>query len=205
MKKILLTGFEPFGGSNVNPSRQVALALKSQIINKCLVVAEILPVDKARAPQMLQASIENHQPAAVICLGEAAHRTAISIERIAINLMDYRIPDNNGNQAIDQPVIEGGPDAYLSTLPVRDIFQNIRAAGIPVELSLSAGAFLCNQVFYFGRHYVSRLEKTIPLGFVHLPSLPEQAALNSSPYPTMSLEMDIHAVRVALEVVTGIL
>lgn len=205
MKKILLSGFEPFGGSSINPSQQVVLALGSQIINKCLIVAEILPVDKSRALLALQAAIENHQPAAVVLLGEAAHRAAISIERVAINLMDYRIPDNNGNQVIDQPVIKGGPDAYLSTLPVRDIFDKIRAAGIPVELSLSAGAFLCNQVFYFGRHYVSCLEKTIPLGFVHLPSLPEQAALNSSPYPTMSLEMDIHAVRLAVEVVTAIL
>jgi pyroglutamyl-peptidase len=168
-----------------------------------MIVAEILPVEKSQAPQTLLASIENHLPAAVVCLGEAAHQAAISVERVAINLMDYRIPDNFGNQVIDQSVIEGGPDAYLSTLPVRGIFEEIRVAGIPVELSLSAGAFLCNQVFYTGRHFVSHLENPIPLGFIHLPALPEQAALNSSPstYPSMCLEMDILAVRLAIEVV----
>ena len=205
MKKILLTGFEPFGGSIINPSQQVALALDSQVIGQCIVTSEILPVDRTGAPQALLASIKRHHPNAIVCLGEATGRMAVSVERIAINLMDYRIPDNLGEQVIDQPVVAGGPDAYMSTLPVRDIFGEILLADIPVGMSLSAGAFLCNQVFYAGRHYVEGLEKPIPLGFIHLPALPEQAAKNSPPCASMSLEMDIRAVRLALGVIARIL
>lgn len=201
MKTILLTGFEPFGGSSINPSQQVTLALDSQIIGQYQVVAEILPVDRYGAPKMLLACMEKHLPAVVVCLGEAARRAAISVERIAINLMDYRIPDNLGDQVLDQPVITGGPDAYFSTLPVREIYEENLAAGIPVELSVTAGTFLCNQVFYAGRHYAAGMEKPIPLGFIHLPALPEQAALDSSPFASMDLETDILAVRLALEVV----
>lgn len=201
MKKILLSGFEPFAGSRVNPSQQVAQALDSQAFGQCTIVSLILPVDRYGAPQAFLAAIENHLPDAVVCLGEAAHRPAISVERVAINWMDYRIPDYFGDQVMDQPIISAGPDAYFSTLPVRDIFEEIRVAGIPVELSLSAGAFLCNQVFYAGRHFISSHEMSIPLGFIHLPALPEQAALSSTPFASMSLETDILAIRLALDVV----
>lgn len=200
MKTILLTGFEPFGGSATNPSQQVALALNAQIIGECRVVAAVLPVDRTGGPQALVRAIDQHQPAAVVCLGEAARRPAISIERVAINLMDYRIPDNCGEQITDLPVAPDGPDAYFSTLPVREMVQAIQAAGIPVELSLSAGAFLCNQVFYAGRHYVAGRTPSIPLGFIHLPALPEQAAQAPAAYASMSLETSQRAIRLALEV-----
>jgi len=205
LKTILLTGFEPFGGSSINPSQQIALALDSQKVGQCQVVAEILPVDRYEAPKKLLACIEKYLPAVVVCLGEASRRAAISIERIAINLMDYRIPDNSGDRVLDQPVITGSPDAYFSTLPVREIYEEILAAGIPVELSVTAGTFLCNQVFYEGRHFVAGMDKPIPLGFIHLPALPEQAALDSTPFASMGLEMDIRAIRLALDVVARIL
>lgn len=200
MKTILVTGFEPFGGSATNPSQQVALGLDRQTIGDCAIASAILPVDRLGGPQALIAAIDRHMPAAVVCLGEAARRPAVSIERVAINLMDYRIPDNLGEQVTDAPVAADGPDAYFSTLPVRAMYTAILAAGIPVELSLSAGAFLCNQVFYTGRHYVSSRMLAVPLGFIHLPALPEQAALAPAPYASMSLETSQRAIRVALEV-----
>lgn len=203
MKKILVTGFEPFGGSEFNPSQQVALALQGQTAGDSVITSAILPVDRDGGPRALLAEIEQRQPHAVVCLGEAARRPAVSVERIAVNLLDYRIPDNNGAQVTDLPVEPDGPAAYFSTLPVREIYEAILAAGIPVELSLSAGAFLCNQVFYTGRHYVSRQEKSIPLGFIHLPALPEQAAKAQAPYASMNLETSLRAIRLALEVVAG--
>lgn len=200
MKKILVTGFEPFGGSNINPSQQVALALEGQPFMDCTIVTTILPVDRIGGPQALQVAIERHQPAAVVCLGEATRRPAISVERIAVNLMDYRIADNAGEQIRDEPIAVDGPAAYFSTLPVRSIHDAILAAGIPVELSLSAGAFLCNQVFYAGLHFCAQLVEPIPLGFIHLPALPEQAASAPLPYPSMSLDTSLHAIELALGV-----
>ncbi|GAP14803.1 pyroglutamyl-peptidase I [Longilinea arvoryzae] len=201
MKTILVTGFEPFGGSAVNPSQQVASAVNGERMSECRVVSQILPVDRIHGPEALLAAIADYHPDAVLCLGEADRRTSISIERIAINLMDYRIPDNLGEQIQDLPILQDGPAAYFSSLPVREIYAAILAAGIPAELSLSAGAFLCNQVFYMGRHSVARQEIPIPLGFIHLPALPEQVALAPAPFASMSYETSLRAIRLALEVI----
>ncbi len=201
MKTILVTGFEPFNDSTVNPSRQVAMALDGQLIGDANVKALVLPVDRIHGPEALLSAIRDHQPDAVLCLGEADRRTAISIERIAVNLMDYRIPDNQGEQIIDQPIVPDGPAAYFSTLPVREIFTTLQAAGIPTELSLSAGAFLCNQVFYAGRHFVSHMDRSIPLGFIHLPALPEQAARAQAPFASMSFDSSLPAIQMALDVI----
>jgi pyroglutamyl-peptidase len=200
LKKILVTGFEPFDGSPVNPSQQVALGVNEQIIGGYSIVTAILPVDRLGGPQALLQAIDKFHPHAVLCLGEAARRPGVSIERIAVNLMDYRIPDNQGEQITDLPIVQDGPAAYFSTLPVREMYNAIQAAGIPVELSLSAGAFLCNQVFYTGLDFVSKMADPIPLGFIHLPALPEQAARAPAPYASMNLETSQHAIRLALDV-----
>lgn len=198
MKTILVTGFEPFGGSITNPSQKVASALDGQTFGEYFVSASILPVDRNGGPQALLAAIDRVDPSAVVCLGEAARRAVISIERVAVNLMDYRIADNLSEQVSDQLVVEHGPAAYFSTLPVREIFQAMQAAAIPVELSLSAGAFLCNQVFYAGRHHLAKLKTDIPCGFIHLPALPEQAARVTPPFASMSFETSLHGIQTAL-------
>lgn len=196
---ILLTGFEPFGGSTLNPSELVARQLDGKRIAGLQVVTAILPVDRQRGPDSLLAAVKEVQPSAVICLGEASRRPQVSIERVAINLLDYRIADNAGNQVIDQPIAVGGPAAYFSTLPVRAIYEAVQAAGVPVELSLSAGAFLCNQVLYCLLHHFALTGQDIPAGFIHLPSLPQQAARSSPPMPSMSLETSLCAVQTAIE------
>lgn len=203
LKTILVTGFEPFGGSPINPSEQVALALNGYTCGVAAVIARILPVDRRNGPEILVSAIREHRPEAVLCLGEAERRTAISIERVAVNLMDYRIPDNQGEQIVDQPIFPEGPAAYFSSLPVRGIYETLRAAGVPVELSLSAGAYLCNQVFYTGRHFVSQQELPVPLGFIHLPALPEQAAQAPAPFASMSFETSLNAIQLALDVIAG--
>ncbi len=202
--KFLVTGFEPFGGSSVNPSEQIVNALEGQTIGGAQLLTAVLPVDVQRGPQVLLDAVQKEQPDAVLCLGEASRRLVLSIERVAVNLLDFRIPDNTGHQLIDEPVISGGPAAYFATLPVRKIYQALIEAGIPAELSLSAGAYLCNQVFYRLLHFIALNGLHIQAGFIHIPALPCQAARQPLPQPSMSLETSLSGVRTAISVLTGI-
>ncbi len=198
---LLLTGFEPFGGSDVNPSEQAARALDGETVGGRRITTAILPVDRARGPECLLAAIQQHRPDAVVCLGLAAGRAVISVERVAVNLLDFTIPDNAGNQTVDQPITPGGPAAYFATLPVRAMVEAMRAAGVPAELSLSAGTFLCNQVMYTLLHAAAQEGLTRPGGFIHLPALPEQAARAAAPLPSMTLETILRGLRAALAVI----
>ncbi|MBN2146860.1 MAG: pyroglutamyl-peptidase I [Anaerolineales bacterium] len=197
--KLLLTGFEPFGGSTVNPSEQVAHTLNGHVIGGFEITSTILPVTRSEGPARLLEALENIQPDAVICLGEAPRRAAISIERIAVNLLDYRIPDNAGTQVQDEPIVPGGPAAYFVTLPVRVMLDAIRSAAVPAELSLSAGTYLCNQVLYTLLHNLAACQTDILAGFIHLPALPEQAV--SDQRPSMALETMIKGITAAIEVI----
>ena len=185
---LLLSGFEPFGGSNINPSEQVVKTLAGKEYPNTEIITSILPVDREAGPQRLIQTVEESKPEVVLCLGEARGRAAFSIERVAINLMDYRIEDNAGNLIQDQPIIPNGPSAYFCTLPVRQIMEAIQGEGVPATLSLSAGAFLCNQVIYILLHYLDKNDLAIPAGFIHLPSLPQQIAQEQPIKPSMSLE-----------------
>lgn len=188
MIKLLLTGFEPFGGSHINPSEQVVRTLARDGVPGVVLHPEILPVGRQDGPATLLNAVRACHPDAILCLGEAARRMAISIERVAINLLDYRLADHTGHQAIDERIAPDGPAAYFVTLPVRVMLHAVRAAGIPAALSLSAGAFLCNQVTYELLHYLTTHQLDIPAGFVHLPALPEQVTDTSPPMPSMGLE-----------------
>ena len=192
--KVLLTGFEPFGGSPINPSAQVVGKLARDGIPGVALQSAILPVDRQGGPATLLNAVRACQPDAILCLGEAARRPAISIERVAINLLDYRMVDNAGHQAVDEPIVLEGPAAYFVTLPVRAMLDAVRMAGIPAELSLSAGAFLCNQVTYELLHYLTTRQLDIPAGFVHLPALPEQVTNAYPPMPSMALETMVRGI-----------
>jgi len=199
---LLVTGFEPFGGSVVNPSEQAAAALAQTPPPGLIITPAILPVDRLQGPAALLTALKSTQPQVVICLGEASRRPAISLERVALNLLDYRIPDNSGQTVIDEPVVPDGPAAYFSTLPLRAMLAAMQAAGVPAELSLSAGAYLCNQVMYTLLHHLAETRRSIPAGFIHLPALPIQAAATSTPYATQSLEMTLLGLRAALGTLT---
>ena len=186
--KMLLTGFKPFGGSQVNPSEQVVGRLTRDGVPGVTLHSAILPVDRQGSPATLLNAVRALHPDAILCLGEATRRMAISVERVALNLLDYRMADNAGHQAIDEPIVPDGPAAYFVTLPVRTMLDAVRTAGIPAELSLSAGAFLCNQVTYELLHYLTTHQLDIPAGFVHLPALPEQVTNLYPPMPSMALE-----------------
>ena len=181
--RILVTGFEPFGGAELNPSWMLAQALHGRQIARHRIVAAQLPTVFDLSAQRLGALLRQHRPALVVCLGLAAGRSAMSLERVAINVNDARIPDNRGAQPVDGPVVRGGPSAYFSSLPVKAMLQAMRDAGIAAELSNSAGTFVCNHVFYALMHQLAtrRGLRGTRGGFVHLPCLPQQmAALGSA-------------------------
>lgn len=196
--QILVTGFEPFGGSTINPSEQTVRALEGEVIGGARIVAAILPVDWQKGPEILIQALQTHHPDAVLCLGEASERSALSIERVAINLLDFTIPDNSGAAITDQPVIPGAPDAYFVTLPVRAMLQAVKAAGVPAELSLTAGAYLCNETLFHLLHYLAGQNQPVPGGFIHLPRLPQQVAAGDRRMPSMSLDTILTGVRAAI-------
>jgi pyroglutamyl-peptidase len=193
MTTILLTGFEPFGNATSNPSGEIVKQISGDNI-----VTAILPVAYAQSADRLLSLIEQHKPDVVICLGQAEGRTAITPERVAINLDDARLADNEGVLRNDVKILQDGPDAYFSTLPVNDIVAAINAQGIPAAVSLSAGAFLCNHVFYVAQNKF--VESDVRSGFVHVPLMDSQAA-EFPGLPTMPLDQMVTAVRAMLEVV----
>ena len=200
--KVLITGFEPFGKSPINPSQILVEGAPESFPSGIELVKAILPVENIAAPQVFIDALERNQPDAVICFGLAEGRPSISLERIAVNLMDYRIPDNDGQTVQDQPVEPDGPDAFFSTLPLKDMVDALKSNDIPAELSLTAGAYLCNQVFYTLMHHLASHELVIPAGFIHLPACPEQAAHFDKPVPTMSLALIQSALPILLNTLT---
>ncbi len=196
--KVLITGFEPFGDSPINPSQNLVSAVSEEGFNDIDLLKLILPVEKDRAPDLLIKAIKENSPEVVLCFGLALGCAKISLERVALNLMDFRIPDNAGVKVSDQPVVEGGQNAYFSTLPVRPLLKALQDAGIPAQLSLSAGAYLCNQVFYRMMHCIASNGLDIQAGFIHLPAQPEQTATMEKSTPSMGLDLEIQALRVIL-------
>ena len=192
MTKVLLTGFEPFGKATLNPSGEIVKQISGDNI-----VTAILSVAYTQSAERLLALIAEHNPDVVICLGQAEGRTHISPERIAINLDDARLADNEGVIRNDVPIIAGGPVAYESTLPIKDIVKAINDAGVPAAVSLSAGAFLCNHVFYVAQDHFKGTK--VRSGFVHVPLMDEQTG-EFPGLPTIPLDQMVKAVRTMLEV-----
>lgn len=196
--RILVTGFEPFGGEQRNPSAEVVESLPERIGENELIKL-ILPVVREKASTFIQNAVEKFRPDAVLSVGQAGGRPAVSVERVAVNLDDYRIPDNEGNQPAGEPVVPGGPDGYFCTVPVKRMVEAIQKAGIPAAQSLSAGTFVCNHVMYATLHFLAERYPATKFGFIHIPYLPEQVA-DKPGQPSMSLELSADAVFVAVEV-----
>lgn len=194
---ILVTGFEPFGGQSLNPSWEVARALNGLALEGAQVTSVQLPCVFAQALPALQQALAQHRPDIVLALGQAEGRCDFSVERVAINVQDARIPDNAGAQPIDVPVIAGGPAAYFSSLPIKTLVAGLKAAGFPASVSQTAGTFVCNQVFYALQHTLAGLG--VHSGFMHLPLLPEQAAQWKGPsLPSWPVSLQIAGVTQAL-------
>ena len=195
---VLLTGFEPFGGEAVNPSWLAAKALHRRQVAGHTIVAARLPTAFGASLAALRRLLLDLRPALVVCVGQAGGRGALSLERVAININDARIADNAGAQPVDAAVVEGGPAAYFSGLPIKAMLRALQDNGIAAELSQTAGTFVCNHVFYGLMHLLA----TRPAlrgtrgGFVHVPFLPEQAAASGA--PSMPLEQMVDGLRLAL-------
>ena len=173
---VLLTGFDAFGGATLNPSWLAAVALHGKTIKNHAVVSRQLPTSFAHATKVLTSLIKRHQPCLVICVGQAGGRSAVSLERIAINIQDARIADNTGAKPIDVPVVKSGPAAYFSTLPIKAVQRALMHEGITCEISQTAGTFVCNHVFYTLMHTLNKQRNTAGAkgGFIHVPYLPGQ-------------------------------
>lgn len=198
---LLLTGFEPFGSSTINPSAEVVRLFVDETLPALRVHTMILPVDCRLAPEYLASALHAIRPDWCLMLGEARSRSAVSLERVAVNLADFRIPDNGGHQPHDQPVVANGPAAYFVSLPVRSLVSAVEVVGAPVETSLSAGTYVCNYLLYCALHICTQHGLPTRCGFVHLPALPCQVTAGTTtaaPLPLETLYTAVKAMVLAL-------
>lgn len=194
---VLLTGFPRYADAERNPSEQIVAELDATMIGGAEIAGRMLPVSAERTPGAVRAAIAETAPSLILCLGVAPGRAGLSIERTAVNLFDFHSPDNDGAQPVDVAIEADGPAAYFATLPLRQIVEAWRVAGIPGSVSETAGLYLCNAAMYAALHATAAGGP--PAGFLHLPSLPEEVAGQPVPQPSMPLTTQIAGVRIALE------
>ncbi|ARH89992.1 MULTISPECIES: pyroglutamyl-peptidase I [Streptomyces] len=197
MTRVLLTGFAPFDGESVNPSWQAVRAAADEPPAGIEVSAVELPCVYGASVAVLRAAIEEARPEIVVCVGQAGGRPDITVERVAINVDDARIPDSSGAEPIDEPIVPGGPAAYFATLPVKACVAAVRAAGLPASVSNTAGTFVCNHVFYGLAHLLATELPGVRGGFVHVPYVPEQVTDRSQPsLPAAAVTRALHEIMV---------
>lgn len=199
-KTVLLTGFEPFNKEIINPAWEAVRLLEGWSGEGFAVEVRQLPCVFGEANRVIREAIAELKPAVVIAVGQAGGRVDMSVERVAINVDDAPIPDNAQRQLVDEPIVEGGPAAYFSTLPIKAIVSGLRAAGLPASVSQTAGTFVCNHVFYGLMHHTAGMD--VKAGFVHIPYLPEQAAAHPGA-ASMGLADMVRGLKVAVEVAVG--
>lgn len=200
MKTVLMTAFEPFGGESINPSWEAVRSFDGKQIAGARIVVRQLPVVFATCGEVLTQALEEIQPDRVLCVGQAGGRSEISVERVAINVDDARIPDNHQQQPIDQPIVADGPAAYFSTLPIKAMVAALRDVGVPASVSQTAGTYTCNHVMYCLLHWLKTTNSPARGGFIHIPYMPEQA-VNHPGVASMSTSSVIQALETSLHVI----
>ena len=191
MKKLLITGFEPFGGEQINPSWE-AVSLLPEQVGEYALTKLLIPVVFGQSADCVLKAAEALHPDVILCIGQAGGRNAITPEMVGINLRHASIPDNNGNQPTDEPIISGGENAYFTTLPVRKIVAAIQGAGLSSQVSYSAGAYVCNDVIYtLLAHFYNSATR---VGFIHIPYCVEQ-----NKTPSMPLSEVVKGLTIAIE------
>lgn len=203
MRTILVTGFEPYGGDAANPAQELAKAIDGRTFGDRAARSAILPVEHRAAREMVSAALADPEIAAVVHLGLAGGRARIALERVAVNAMDYAIPDNAGARLTGEPCVAGGPAAYFATLPLRPILAAMTAEGIPAYVSYTAGTYLCNQTLYWTLHEIGRRSLAIRAGFIHVPFLPSMVAAHGREEPSMDLPLMLRALEAALSVIAA--
>jgi len=184
--KVLLTGFDPFGGETVNPAYEAVKMVNDTIEGATVIKIEIPTVFK-KAVNVIDQAIQEHQPDIVLAIGQAGGRAAIAVERVGINVDDARIPDNEDQQPIDETIFEDGQNAYFSNLPIKRMVDEMKKVNIPALVSNTAGTYVCNHVLYSIMYLIDKKYPTKRGGFIHVPYLPEQVLGKNQ--PSMSLEM----------------
>lgn len=200
MSKILVTGFEPFGAETINPALEALHALPAQVGDAQIETLEV-PVSYDQSASVVVSAIRRVQPNAIVCVGQAAGRADITVERVAINVDDSESADNLGVIRVDVPVEPEGPAAYFSTLPVREMVVAMREAGASASISNSAGTYVCNHLMYSVLSAIAQAGGGVPAGFIHVPLLPEQVVAGSAQEgkPSMTQEMIVTGLTAALE------
>ena len=184
--KILVTGFDPFGGDSVNPALELIKQLPTEI-DGCEIITQEVPTVFHKSIRVIKTAIDLHHPDAVLSIGQAGGRPDMTVERVGINCDDARIPDNEGNSPVDAKIFEDGDDAYLLTLPIKAMVKEMQNAGIPTSVSNTAGTFVCNHVAYGVAYLARKYYPEMKTGFMHIPYLPYQAA-DKRGVASMSLE-----------------
>ena len=198
MKKLLLTAFTPFDGERINPALEAVKLVKDKI-GKLKIVKLEVPTVFGKSIDTVREAIERERPDFVLSIGQAGGRAEITPERIAINLDDARIPDNEGNQPIDDPIFPDGENAYFSTLPVKAMVEAIRKEGLPSSLSNSAGTYVCNHLMYGVLYYLDK-RPSMKAGFIHVPYIPEQVK-DKKEMPALPLSDIVRGLEAAIQAV----
>jgi pyroglutamyl-peptidase len=197
--KILVTGFDPFDGESINPALEATRNLPNEIKGAEIIKKEI-PTVFHQSAKVLKQAIETHQPDVVVCVGQAGGRSSVTPERVAINIDDARIPDNQGAQPIDMPIREDGENAYFSSLPVKAMVKKMKEVGVKASVSNSAGTFVCNHIMYQTLYMIDKYFPSLIGGFIHVPFATEQVA-DKPQYPSMELADITKAIEVGIEAI----
>ena len=197
--KILVTGFDPFGGEPINPAIESVKRLPDNIAGAEIIKLEI-PTVRKKSLEKIEEAINEHNPDIILSIGQAGGRFDISIERVGINLDDFRIPDNEGNQIIDEPIFPDGENSYFVKLPVKAMVQNVQKNNIPASVSYTAGTFVCNHVLYGVLYLIEKKYKGKKSGFIHIPFLPQQV-VDKRNMPSMELNTIVKGLTAAIEAI----
>ena len=195
--KVLITGFDPFGGEKINPAWEAVKGIKDIIEGAKIIKLEI-PTVFNKSIEKVKEAMELEKPDIVLCIGQAGGRYDMTVERVAINVDDARIEDNEGNQPIDIPVFEDGENAYFSNLPIKAMVEEIKGQGIPASISNSAGTFVCNHIMYGVLYHINKTYKNMRGGFIHVPFINEQI-LDKKNQPYMPVEHISKALEAAIK------
>ena len=199
--KVLITGFDPFGGENINPALEAVKQLPDTIEGAEVIKLEI-PTVFRKSLEKIEENIIKHNPDVVISIGQAGGRVGITPERVSVNIDDARIPDNEGNQPIDTPIFEDGANAYFSTLPIKAMVKEMNDNGIPGSVSNTAGTFVCNHVMYGVLYMAVKKYPNIKSGFIHVPYIPAQAATKVN-QPSMSINDIIKGLSLCIKAIVN--
>lgn len=199
---ILITGFDPFGGETINPAYEAVKLLPDKIAGANIIKLEI-PTVFSKSTIAIEEGIKKYNPDVVISVGQAGGRSSVTIEKVAINLAEARIPDNAGEQPMDTPLREDGETAYFTTLPIKAMVQNVREKGFPCHISYTAGTYVCNSVMYQTLYLTKKYYPHIKAGFIHVPYEAGQVVDKANGTPFMSLEMIAKSLEYAVEAVVN--